>query len=243
MAVFRGGVNGFGVPAHGAHGGAAVVMQQDAYQRSAPTHRFHAQFTMKRESTVQRAESREQRAESREQRAVDARAALRIHGFRKEHSSAQGGREVRHHRANGIAVDDERPAGKLPLMNAWKWSGGCRSRLRSTVAEAAARIANFGGRNGRYGASRKTSPPTGTVHQAKGESLDAVLYVATKDHVQALLAGVNTEVGRIGYVAVTRAKTLFWLGVPANAVKELRPALLAAGFQEADAAAMAKVAP
>ncbi len=74
-----------------------------------------------------------------------------------------------------------------------------------------------------------------TVHQVKGESLDAVLYIAEKAHVSALLAGVDTELGRIGYVAVTRARDLFWLGVPANAIKELRPALLARGFQEAGA--------
>ena len=72
-----------------------------------------------------------------------------------------------------------------------------------------------------------------TVHQAKGESLDAVLYLATKDHARALLAGVDDEVGRIGYVAVTRARNFFWLGIPANAVEELRPALLARGFQDA----------
>lgn len=72
-----------------------------------------------------------------------------------------------------------------------------------------------------------------TVHQVKGESLDAVLYVAAKDHVLALLAGVDSEVGRIGYVAVTRARNLLWLAVPTNALKELRPALLASGFQEA----------
>lgn len=72
-----------------------------------------------------------------------------------------------------------------------------------------------------------------TVHQVKGESLDAVLYLAAKDHVSALLAGVDTEVGRIGYVAVTRARNLLWLGVPANALAELRPILLAQGFQEA----------
>lgn len=78
-----------------------------------------------------------------------------------------------------------------------------------------------------------------TVHQAKGESLDAVLYLANREHVNALLAGVNTEVGRIGYVAVTRARNLLWLGVPANALEELRPVLLAHGFQEAGAAAPA----
>lgn len=60
--------------------------------------------------------------------------------------------------------------------------------------------------------------------------------LAAKDHVTALLAGVNTEVGRIGYVAVTRARNLLWLGVPANALAELRPALLAHEFQEIGAA-------
>lgn len=71
-----------------------------------------------------------------------------------------------------------------------------------------------------------------TVHQAKGESLDAVLYLATKDHVEKLLAGVDTELGRIGYVAVTRARNLFWLGVPEKAIAQLRPALLEKGFLE-----------
>lgn len=78
-----------------------------------------------------------------------------------------------------------------------------------------------------------------TVHQAKGESLDAVLYLANREHVNALLAGVDTEVGRIGYVAVTRARNLLWLGIPANALEELRPALIARGFREAGAAAPA----
>lgn len=72
-----------------------------------------------------------------------------------------------------------------------------------------------------------------TVHQVKGESIDAVLYVATRPNIQAMLDGVQTEVGRIGYVAVTRARNLLWLGVPANALRDLRPDLLAADFQEA----------
>ena len=71
-----------------------------------------------------------------------------------------------------------------------------------------------------------------TVHQVKGESLDAVLYIAKKGHVQALIDGVDTEVGRIGYVAVTRAKDLFWLGVPVSALAELRGPLVAMGFRE-----------
>lgn len=75
-----------------------------------------------------------------------------------------------------------------------------------------------------------------TVHQVKGESIDAVLYVATRQHVRAMLDGVDSELGRIGYVAVTRARNLFWLAVPASALRELRPELLAAGFQEAGVA-------
>ncbi len=71
-----------------------------------------------------------------------------------------------------------------------------------------------------------------TVHQTKGESLDAVLYMATKEHVRAMLDGVTSEVGRIGYVAVTRARDLLWLGVPANSLSELRPKLVAHGFQK-----------
>ncbi len=71
-----------------------------------------------------------------------------------------------------------------------------------------------------------------TVHQVKGESLDAVLYMATKPHIQALVDGVRTEDGRIGYVALTRARDLFWLGVPENSLAELKGPLLALGFRE-----------
>lgn len=82
-------------------------------------------------------------------------------------------------------------------------------------------------------ASNATRVRVDTVHQAKGESLDAVLYMANKEHVSALLDGVNSEVGRIGYVAVTRARNLLWLGVPSNALAELRQSLIEHGFQEA----------
>jgi hypothetical protein len=71
-----------------------------------------------------------------------------------------------------------------------------------------------------------------TVHQVKGESLDAVLYIATKEHAERLVEGVGTEVGRIGYVAVTRARNLVWLGIAAASVNELRPKLLASKFVE-----------
>lgn len=74
-----------------------------------------------------------------------------------------------------------------------------------------------------------------TVHQAKGESLDAVLYLTNKEHAEGLMNGVDTEIGRIGYVAVTRARNLFWLGVPASALVDLRPGLLDLGFQETEA--------
>lgn len=76
-----------------------------------------------------------------------------------------------------------------------------------------------------------------TVHKAKGESLDAVLYMTLKEHAHALLEGVDTEVGRIGYVAATRARDLLWVAVPHNSLKELRPALLARGLKEVGIAA------
>lgn len=82
-----------------------------------------------------------------------------------------------------------------------------------------------------------------TVHQAKGESLDAVLYMTLKDHAEEMLGGVGTEVGRIGYVAATRARDLLWIAVPHTALKQLRPALQAKGFQEVGIAASAAAAP
>lgn len=72
-----------------------------------------------------------------------------------------------------------------------------------------------------------------TVHQVKGESLDAVLYMASKAHVSALLDGSSTEDRRIGYVAATRARDLLWLAVPATALKGLRAQLEARGFKDA----------
>lgn len=78
-----------------------------------------------------------------------------------------------------------------------------------------------------------------TVHQVKGESLDAVLYMAQKPHIEAMLDGIGSEVGRIGsevgrigYVAVTRAKDLFVLGVPKTNLKEFQPRLEALGMSK-----------
>jgi hypothetical protein len=86
------------------------------------------------------------------------------------------------------------------------------------------------------GTQRNARIRVDTVHKAKGESLDAVLYMATREHIEAMLNGVNTEVGRIGYVAVTRARNLLWLGVPATALPGLRQRLTDFGFREVGAA-------
>lgn len=69
-----------------------------------------------------------------------------------------------------------------------------------------------------------------TVHGAKGETLDAVLYVVTKAHLEGMLAGTATEIGRIGYVAVTRPRDLLWVGVPAADFEASRAALEAVGL-------------
>jgi len=67
----------------------------------------------------------------------------------------------------------------------------------------------------------------------KGESIGAVLYAADKKHVRALLDGTKEELGRIGYVAATRARDLLVLAIPETAAKELETELLKAGFQRA----------
>lgn len=73
-----------------------------------------------------------------------------------------------------------------------------------------------------------------TVHGVKGESLDAVLYLATKEHLKAMLSGTGTEVGRIGYVALTRARDLFWLGISKADASVCRDSLLQNSFAERD---------
>lgn len=72
-----------------------------------------------------------------------------------------------------------------------------------------------------------------TVHKVKGASLDAVLYVAKKGHVQALLDGTGGEEGRIGYVALTRARDLFVLAVPEGCLAEFEADLQAIGLRRA----------
>jgi len=72
-----------------------------------------------------------------------------------------------------------------------------------------------------------------TVHRVKGESIEAVMYVATKRNIRDLLRGTGSEEGRIGYVAVTRARNLFVLAVPENCLAEFEEELLAKGFRKA----------
>jgi hypothetical protein len=67
--------------------------------------------------------------------------------------------------------------------------------------------------------------------------------MAKKEHAQALLGGVSTEVGRIGYVAATRARDLLWVAVPHNSLKDLRTQFLARGFKEVGAASTPALAP
>ena len=72
-----------------------------------------------------------------------------------------------------------------------------------------------------------------TVHKVKGANIDAVLYVAKKSHVQALLDGTGSENGRIGYVALTRARDLFVLAVPSSCLASFKSDLEAKGFHRA----------
>ena len=73
---------------------------------------------------------------------------------------------------------------------------------------------------------------TDTVHQAKGESLDAVLYLANKNQIDEMLKGPNSELGRIGYVALTRARKLFILGVPRSSTNSISLELESAGLSK-----------
>lgn len=71
-----------------------------------------------------------------------------------------------------------------------------------------------------------------TVHQVKGESIDAVMYVADRGQIREMLDGTDTELGRIGYVALTRARNLFVLAVPESCIGDFESELVASGFQK-----------
>lgn len=57
-------------------------------------------------------------------------------------------------------------------------------------------------------------PQVRTVHQAKGQSIDAVLYLLRPRDIAKVLAGPIDEEGRIGYVGLTRASDLLVVAVP-----------------------------
>jgi hypothetical protein len=99
-------------------------------------------------------------------------------------------------------------------------------RLAKTRLEARPLVAASGLADD-VGATFRTS----TVHKVKGEGLGAVLYVAQKGHVRAFLNGTGTEEGRIGYVALTRARDLFVLAVPDNCLAEFEAELQAVGLK------------
>jgi hypothetical protein len=81
-------------------------------------------------------------------------------------------------------------------------------------------------------AAGKATFPASTVHQVKGESIDAVMYIANRSQIADFLNGMTTEVGKIGYVALTRAKNLFLLGVPENCEGEFRDKLEECGLRK-----------
>jgi len=75
------------------------------------------------------------------------------------------------------------------------------------------------------------APRVPTVYKAKGESLDADLYITLREHPQALLESVETEGVGIGCVTATQAWDLLSVAVPHNSLKKHRPALLAMGIK------------
>lgn len=75
-------------------------------------------------------------------------------------------------------------------------------------------------------------PPVRTVHQAKGQSIDAVLYVLRSRDVSKLLAGPVHEDGRIGYVGLTRARDLLVVALPNTTKETLIKRFRDAGFSD-----------
>lgn len=85
--------------------------------------------------------------------------------------------------------------------------------------------------NGAVCEEEKASVRIDTVHQSKGESLDAVMYIASSSQVRKMIEGTNTEVGRIGYVALTRARDMFVLAVPEDNKTQFSKKLEDIGFK------------
>lgn len=81
-----------------------------------------------------------------------------------------------------------------------------------------------------FGQSDWSGLRCGTVHSAKGEGIPAVLYLTTKKDLDAMVGGTGSEEGRIGFVAVTRARDLLVVGIPKNTGKDVVDALVKRGF-------------
>ena len=79
----------------------------------------------------------------------------------------------------------------------------------------------------------------GTVHSAKGEGIPAVMYLTNKGDLEALVDGTDDEEGRIGFVAVTRARDLLVVAIPTGTSDETITKLMAHGFIESGPAQLA----
>lgn len=139
------------------------------------------------------------------------------------------------------------PAASLPAST--QWQPLLLARIKGLLEQltAISRIVaatNISNRLSKAGLSasplaeqQTTSPGTivqirvDTVHGVKGESIDAVMYIASKEHARELIAGPKTEVGRIGYVALTRARNLFLLAIPEATEEDFTPSLEAHGLK------------
>jgi hypothetical protein len=71
-----------------------------------------------------------------------------------------------------------------------------------------------------------------TVHKVKGESIPSVLYVTDGKSLNGLVAGAVNEEGRIGYVAITRARDLLIVAIPKDAKSAKIKALEMMGLLE-----------
>ena len=73
-----------------------------------------------------------------------------------------------------------------------------------------------------------------TVHQVKGQSIDGVLFIASKNFFDKIVRDVtsddNTEERRIAYVAMTRARHTLLIGLPASHYDKYKSTWIQWGF-------------
>jgi hypothetical protein len=147
------------------------------------------------------------------------------------------------------------PSGTLPADTEWHSSLVERTKLLLSQLESECDL-KTGENIGQKRAKKKlTSSPISqavaagngaqkfkvtTVHKVKGESIGAVMYVATERNVRELLNGTTSENGRIGYVAVTRASDLFVLAVPEKCLAEFEAELVSRGLRKGAETDMAR---